>query len=467
MNNNPLVQDTNFISKIKTKLKKKEDNEIAQPTLGSIEIDLVGMNNAIPICAEACSCCWDKTIPEGYDNVAEYVAKRTRIGHTSVIEHSNFIILISTPRKYEDELLSILDITNYLYTKTIISEDGQTFYTLMGGSYRGYNDLYRETDDLKNPVLLAITNILYTYAHSAAFEDLGKLHLMDMRGFMDTEPDENYKLLTDYDAMNDKSSNNDLFKIIGIDSINKLYTNIYNINKYVASKLTFYDMIKFTTVTVLFKDMSRTCTHQLVRHRNAITQESQRYVDYSSACFSSPVAFKPDRYNPDHKYTIQFGTGPNQKMTLDELGDELCKIYGQLHNSHYTGKGFELLKEDARAYLPGNVQCKKIYVTFTFKNLLKFLNLREDNAAQAEIRMYANALGEFIRHNTEFHTKELCDTMTLPRLLIEDPFKIDIDEGEVEEVKDITEKDYIDSYGFDSNESNNSTTNTVENGGNV
>lgn len=461
MNNkdiNPMVlEDTSIVSKIKTKFGKRKEEQTKEVNefeeLGHIHIDFLGMNNAIPICAEACACCWDKKVPDGYQEIAEYIAKRSRIGHTSVIEHSNFVILISTPKKFVGELVNLLDSCNYLNHRTITSTDGSIYYTILGGSFRGYSDIYREIDNLNNPILQAITQTLYTYSHSAMFEDLGKLGLMDMRGFMNTEPDENYLLLTDTEAMNSESET-DLFKIIGIDSIKKLFNNLYKANEYVANSIGIYDLIKFTTVTVLFKNMSRTCTHQLVRHRNAITQESQRYVDYSSACFSSPVTFKPDKYDPDHKYTIIFGSGPNQKMTLDELGDELCKIYGQLTN---PGKGFELLKEDARAYLPGNVQCRKIYITFTYKNLLKFLNLREHSAAQAEIRMYATALGDYIRANTDINTKEICDNLTNPRLLVEEPFKIDVEGDIEEEVREITEDDYITAAGLDNAEEDDNT----------
>ena len=83
---------------------------------------------------------------------------------------------------------------------------------------------------------------------------------------------------------------------------------------------------------------------------------------------------------------------------------------------------------------------------------MKFLNLREDKAAQAEIRKYAISLGDYIRGNTEFGTKEICDLYTQPRLLIEDPFKIDVDEGVVEEKIEITPEDYINAAGLSSME---------------
>ena len=442
MSTNPIANE-GFLGKIKTKIGKKEETNTI--TTGKIDTYLLGVNNAMNICANACACCWDKEIPDDYQGQAEYVAKRSRIGHTSVLEHSNFVVYLNVDKSYTDELVDFLDICNYLHTRSVKSSDGESWHVVIGGSYRGYCDLYRETDDLNNPVLKAITGILYTYAHSGAFEDICKLGLLEKDRFMNIEPDENFNILSKFDHVIEE----ELFDIMGIDSLSKLYTNLYNVSKDAAAKITTFDMIKFATVSVMFKNMSRTCTHQLVRHRNAITQESQRYVDYSQSCFSSPADFKPERYDAEHKYTVRFGPSSQMHLTLGEIGEAMCGIYSQLHNPAVTGKEYALMREDARAFLPSNVQCRKIYMTFTYKSLLKFLDLREDKAAQAEIRKYAVNLGTWFRSHTEFETAEICNTYLQPRLLIQDPFNIDIDEGIVEEQVEMTEEDYIRATGLD------------------
>ena len=57
-NENPLVEyGSNVIDKIKTKVKKKEKNQLygsssTQP--GNISVQLLGMNDGINICSEAC-----------------------------------------------------------------------------------------------------------------------------------------------------------------------------------------------------------------------------------------------------------------------------------------------------------------------------------------------------------------------------------------------------------------------------
>lgn len=85
-------------------------------------------------------------------------------------------------------------------------------------------------------------------------------------------------------------------------------------------------------------------------------------------------------------------------MTLQELGDAMVGIYPQLVEPADNNKDYALMKEDARAYLPSNTECRKIYMTFTYKSLNKFLQLRESPAAQAEIRMYAKSIGNVIRN---------------------------------------------------------------------
>lgn len=457
---NPLINENTKV-KIKKMFNKKNNEE---PTFGTVDVQLIGMNNAIPICAEACACCWDRPVPEDYFNKANYIAKRSKIGHTSVLEHSNYVLYISVDSCFEKNLIEFLGLCKYLNKEVMRSTDGSRWHLILGGSFRAYSDLYREANDLNNPILKAITGNLYTYANSSMFEDICELGLMDKNRFIDIEPDDNFNILTDESFT---GFENDLFKIIGIDDVSKLYTNLYKADKDAVSQISTYSLSKFATITVLFKNMSRTCTHQLVRHRNAITQESQRYVDYSKSCFSSPDTFKPDKYDSEHKYTIRFGPSSQMHLTLSEIGKAMCDIYSMLSNPAITGNNYALLKEDARAFLPSNVQCKKIYVTFTYKNLFKFLDLREDKAAQAEIRMYAESLGEAFRSNTKFNTKEIIKLYTKPNLLIEDPFKIDLVLEEKEEINEITEEDYIKAIGLDPISEEDKNNNKYKNGDDV
>lgn len=434
---NPMVEETGlkgFISKFKT---KKDDDVIDVGNSGTIASYLIGMSNAVNTCSEACGCCWDKPIPETYDGREEYIRKRSAIGHTSVIEHSNYVMLLVVAKDYSEDLMKFLGYANYLHKIVKFSNDGDIF-VLLGGSYRAYSDLYKEADDLNNIVLKAVTGNLYMYADACMFDDICSKNLLDKTMFSNIIPDENC-LLSDESKVYDS----DLFKVVEMTDIAKLLRNINRVNPEFGSMITTYDLLPFATITVLFKNMSRTATHQLVRHRNGITQESQRYVDYSNGSFSSPALFKPDKYDSEHKYPINFAASGRMHLTLQEIGDAIVGIYNQLRNPALAGADNTLLKEDARAFLPGNVQCRKIYMTFTFKSLLKFLYLREDKAAQAEIRLYATSLGDWFRSNTIFNTKEICDSYTLPKLCVEDNIVIDEVVETKEEQVNVTEDDYI------------------------
>lgn len=422
-------------------LKKKNGKSIDQDS-GTVNSYLIGMNNGIPICAEASACCWDVKLPDTYEGMAAYVSRRTKTGHTSVIEHSNMVMFLEIPKSFTDDLIFFLDNSTYLESEVYKSDDNEEYYLIIGGALRAFSDLYREFVVFDNRILNAVTNILYTYADSAYFEDLFADGILDKDRFLSVEPDPSY--IIGYMDMVDT----DLFKIINMDSIEILYRNLFFINKDAAKKVRIHDLIKFTTITVLFKNMTRATTHQLVRHRNAITQESQRYVDYSEACFSSPAMFKPDKYNPDYKYPIRFGSSGIMHMNLEEIGNAICNIYEILRNPANSDNNNALMKEDARAYLPTNVQCRKIYITFTFKKFLKFLNLREDKHAQAEIRMYATSVGDWFRANNDiFTTKEICDKYTKPNSLNIDE-SLDYKFEEFVSGDELTVDDYVRALGL-------------------
>lgn len=442
---NPLV-DTGLLGKIKTTVSNRKDATKSNSQNGSIYSAFVGMNDAIRICAETSACCWDKPIPNGYDNKAEYVAKRARAGHTSVLEHSNFITYFRVPMSYMEDLVTFLTECDYLTTWSHATKNGDGFHLLVGGSLRGYSDLYKETSDLNNAIIKAITGILKVYSNSAAFEDICKLGLMDINGFMNVDP-----MINETDVISiPNAEHSDLFDVISMDSMDKLVEKIWSIDPEIVHMLKVYDLLPFLKITINFKNMSRIITQQLCRHRNAITQESQRYVDYSKSAFNSPAKYV-SKYESDHKYAVRFGTSsPLLHMTLQELGEAIGSVYSQLNNPAIAGNDYALKREDARAYLPGNTICRKIYITFTFKNLLKFLDLREDTAAQAEIRYYATQIGNWWRSVSPFTSKEACNEYIKPKLLCSHNIAFSLSDLETaEEAIDITEEDYIKATGLD------------------
>lgn len=122
-------------------------------------------------------------------------------------------------------------------------------------------------------------------------------------------------------------------------------------------------IIEHCVVTFLVEGISRSCSHQLVRHRIAsYNQESQRYCRY------------------DLKGEDWYVTPPSLE------GSQTYK--NKMHQAalHYLGDlEFGIKPEDARYALPEAMKTK-IIVTMNARSLFNFLDLRADKAAQWEIR---------------------------------------------------------------------------------
>lgn len=128
--------------------------------------------------------------------------------------------------------------------------------------------------------------------------------------------------------------------------------------------------LEHASVTFLISGISRTCSHQLVRHRIAsYTQESQRYVDAKGSTYTIPESIA------SNKEKLQsFKTS----LTMAEV------VYNDLVSAG-------IKKEDARFILPQAIQTK-IMITMNFRALRNFLILRLDKRAQWEIRNMAKGM---------------------------------------------------------------------------
>ena len=122
------------------------------------------------------------------------------------------------------------------------------------------------------------------------------------------------------------------------------------------------------SATFLFEGISRTCTHQLVRHRLAsFSQESQRYVDLSRGGWRAVV---PDA----------IASNPVAQAELEEFWQIAEEKYAKL-------RALGIRKEDARFLLP-NAAETRIIATMNFEGWSHFFWLRAvDMAAQWEIRL--------------------------------------------------------------------------------
>lgn len=199
-----------------------------------------------------------------------------------------------------------------------------------------------------------------------------------------------------------------------------------DVMKYVSQYgFTVDDVLDIVKVSVIIHDISRPISMQVIRHRNAITQESQRYVDYSKKAFINPLKFHDTDEMLNKKFKLSlFGT--NFELSGQELGNRLCKIYHQL-----VEQGMK--KQDARSFLPSNV-CTRLIMTFTYKNLFHFFNMRLDKAAQAEIRNLANdLLKAFNEYDKEILNTYNRENVEIPYYIIEDKMRV-LSDAEVDEI---------------------------------
>lgn len=369
----------------------KNKDKFYYPTTGTISGDVIFMNDFASISSHACSVCWDIPAPVHREKQYEYLARRIKTGHTSVLEHNNIVMYMHCTLDMES-IHQLFDIINYIkYLNIKIKQEVNTtkdFNILIGGPIRGYYflldallDAGIEKNNDVNKFLLYIVSLLKIYMPKEMFMTYIDAGIFSEEDFLDNRS--KVRLFTE-----ENCNIEDLMYVENIDNFNYIKNQISTIHPRSINPFSDEELLDMATVTILFKDMSRIITQQLTRHRNGITQESERYVNYTDMKFNSPVKFRPDIYDEVHKYKIVFD-GKESYLTLQELGDAIADIYPQLIDKEIV---YPLLKEDARGFLPQNIQSRKVYMTFTYRTLFAFFNLRTDKHAQAEIRKYATIL---------------------------------------------------------------------------
>lgn len=134
-------------------------------------------------------------------------------------------------------------------------------------------------------------------------------------------------------------------------------------------------VIEHTIFTFAISDVSRSLTHQLVRHRIAsYAQQSQRYVN-----LNKPNYVTPPKIAKDKKMKEVY------KKTMNNIWNEYNKLLKM-----------GIPAEDSRYILP-NATCTNIIVTMNARSLLNFFELRCCQHAQWEIRQLANKMLEEVK----------------------------------------------------------------------
>jgi len=143
-------------------------------------------------------------------------------------------------------------------------------------------------------------------------------------------------------------------------------------------------VIEHTSFTFAISGVSRSLTHQLVRHRIAsYAQQSQRYVNLEEPCFVVPPNIKKDNeMNKAYEETMQ------------NIWDQYNKLLEM-----------KIPAEDARYVLP-NATCTNIIVTMNARSLLNFFELRCCLHAQWEIRTLANKMLNLVKKEAQIIFKQ-------------------------------------------------------------
>ena len=129
-------------------------------------------------------------------------------------------------------------------------------------------------------------------------------------------------------------------------------------------------VLEHASFTFAISDVSRSLTHQLVRHRIAsYSQQSQRYVNLKEPNYVIPP-------------TIAKNT--KMKKAYEQTMERIWQEYNTLLE-------LGIPAEDARYVLP-NATCTNIMVTMNARSLLNFFELRCCQHAQWEIRELAQKM---------------------------------------------------------------------------
>lgn len=153
-----------------------------------------------------------------------------------------------------------------------------------------------------------------------------------------------------------------------------------------------WDLMRHQTATFLIEGVSRTLTHQLVRHRLAsVSQESQRYVDLEKGKWQAII--------------------PPAIQENPEARAEMTEFWRVAEEKYARLRAMGIRKEDARFLLP-NAAETRLLVTMNLAGWYHFCELRAvDKAAQWEIRGVGMAILEYLAELSPVFARMLVDTM--------------------------------------------------------
>jgi len=144
--------------------------------------------------------------------------------------------------------------------------------------------------------------------------------------------------------------------------------------------------IEHATFTFAMWNISRSLTHELVRHRIAsYSQLSQRYVDSSNVAFIVPQAIQELAEIDKEAYDEWMEHCTKSQHLYNDLTNRLSEMYSDIDSGLERRKK---ARQAARSVLP-NATETKIVVTMNARAVRHFIELRANPAADLEIRKLA------------------------------------------------------------------------------
>lgn len=132
-----------------------------------------------------------------------------------------------------------------------------------------------------------------------------------------------------------------------------------------------YSTIEHIQLTFAVQNVSRACTHQLVRHRHmSFSQKSQRYVK--------------EKGEFDYIMPKTIEKNPKLKEKFEEFILNTSNLYQEFIEAGIPA-------EDARSILP-NAAASSLVTSLNLRELIHLANLRLCTRAQLEIRMLVKAM---------------------------------------------------------------------------
>lgn len=421
--------------------KTKIDNSLIKEndSVARYFTNILSISDSAYTCSMGARICYGLNVDKEYVKNRSHISRIVGMGHDSVSAHSNIISLIKVNGESVngEELLNVLpalkfmNIVHLQKVEESSEEDGEPIvenYMLVSGSVRAFRYFLMEYDAYNTELNSLAVQFISIMQKAIEIEFLDKL-IDNLKNIKLNKKEFTYSAPTEFneeEIVNEKGEvvdvvlNSDPDKagsihfpeidgkrvdVIYADNIVDLFIKLKSLFHNLSDEVLFKAVCDVSVVTIKIHDYSRAISQQINRHMSGISQESQRYVDYSKAQFIDPLTFDTEKYDVNKVYNVSID-GKDISGTSQEIGEKLQSVYPQL-------KEQGMLSQDARSFLPFNVKTKAMH-TFTLTNYLHFIKVRIGKAAQPEIRFIAEEMKNvFVDKVLPYEYEEVYDALEI------------------------------------------------------